>query len=93
MASLDLPINGDHIVTKEDILKNTETLEDRQQMDFILKCFSSDPDEVPSARELLFHPLLFEVHSLKLLVSHFIVHMISEGLSFQVLFLFFLVFI
>jgi nuclear receptor-binding protein len=58
------------MVTEENINKTIESLEDEQQKDFIYKCLSHDPSERPSARELLFHPLLFEVHTLKLLVAH-----------------------
>jgi nuclear receptor-binding protein len=41
--------------------------------DFIRKCLSPDPKKRPSARELLFHAVLFEVHSLKLLAAHSLV--------------------
>ena len=45
--------------------------------DFIRKCLNQDPDQRPSARSLLFHPVLFEVHSLKLLAAH--VHVNTPG--------------
>lgn len=72
MAALEIQGNGDSgtMVTQENIHRTIESLEDEQQKDFIHKCLSLDPVERPSARELLFHPLLFEVHSLKLLVAH-----------------------
>lgn len=72
MAALEIQGNGDSgtMVTQENINKTIESLDDEQQKDFIYKCLSHDPSERPSARELLFHPLLFEVHSLKLLVAH-----------------------
>lgn len=45
-------------------------LENPQQKDFIRLCLREDPKHRPSARSLLLHPLLFEVHSLKLLSAH-----------------------
>ena len=44
------------------------------QKDFIRKCLRKTPEERPTARELLFHPVLFEVHSLKLLAAHILVN-------------------
>jgi serine/threonine protein kinase len=41
--------------------------------DFIRKCLVEDPFKRPQARDLLFHPVLFEVHSLKLLAAHTLV--------------------
>uniref|UniRef100_A0A1Y1N877 Nuclear receptor-binding protein homolog n=1 Tax=Photinus pyralis TaxID=7054 RepID=A0A1Y1N877_PHOPY len=72
MAALEIQGNGDsgNIVTEENISKTIDSLEDEQQKDFIKRCLHSEPQERPTARELLFHPLLFEVHSLKLLAAH-----------------------
>lgn len=43
--------------------------------EFILSCLARDPARRPSAHNLLFHQVLFEVHSLKLLAAHcFIQH-------------------
>lgn len=43
--------------------------------EFILSCLARDPAHRPSAHNLLFHRVLFEVHSLKLLAAHcFIQH-------------------
>lgn len=75
MAALEIQGNGDsgNIVTEENIAKTIDSLEDDQQRDFIKRCLHVDPKERPTARELLFHPLLFEVHSLKLLAAHCLV--------------------
>jgi nuclear receptor-binding protein len=72
--------NGDSgtMVTQENIHRTIDSLEDEQQKDFISKCLSHDPAERPSAKELLFHPLLFEVHSLKLLVAHCLLNSARE---------------
>lgn len=76
MAALEIQGNGDSgtLVTDEHIRRTVESLEDTQQKDFIIKCLSHDPAKRPSARELLFHSLLFEVHTLKLLAAHCLVN-------------------
>lgn len=38
--------------------------------EFILSCLTLNPDKRPTANSLLFHRVLFEVHSLKLLAAH-----------------------
>lgn len=38
--------------------------------EFILGCLLLNPDRRPTAHNLLFHRVLFEVHSLKLLAAH-----------------------
>lgn len=75
MAALEIIGNGDsgNKVTEENVKKTIESLEDEQQKDFIVKCLSVNPKDRPTAKELLFHPLLFEVHSLKLLAAHCLV--------------------
>uniref|UniRef100_A0A182J081 Uncharacterized protein n=1 Tax=Anopheles atroparvus TaxID=41427 RepID=A0A182J081_ANOAO len=80
MAALEIQGNGDSgtLVTDEHIKRTVESLEDAQQKDFINKCLSHDPAKRPSARELLFHPLLFEVHALKLLAAHCLVNTSSN---------------
>lgn len=60
-------------VTEDVIEKAVRSLEDPMQQDFIRQCLRKDPADRPSARELLFHQILFEVHSLKLLSAHAIV--------------------
>lgn len=81
MAALEIQGNGDTgtAVTDENINKTIESLDDAQQKDFIHKCLQVDPLSRPSARELLFHPLLFEVHSLKLLSAHALVNSTSKS--------------
>lgn len=80
MAALEIIGNGDsgNKVTEENIKKTIESLEDEQQKDFIIKCLSPNPADRPTAKELLFHPLLFEVHSLKLLAAHCLVKRSGE---------------
>uniref|UniRef100_A0A914D7E4 Protein kinase domain-containing protein n=1 Tax=Acrobeloides nanus TaxID=290746 RepID=A0A914D7E4_9BILA len=60
-------------VTTETIRKAIDSLTDPMQRDFIEKCLNRDPTKRSTARELLFHPILFEVHSLKLIAAHVIV--------------------
>jgi len=74
-AALELTTNGETggQVSQEAIEKGIDSLEDEMQKDFIRKCLVEDPSLRPKARELLFHPVLFEVHSLKLLAAHTLV--------------------
>lgn len=60
-------------VTEDVIEKAIRSLDDPMQQDFIRQCLRKDPADRPAARELLFHQILFEVHSLKLLSAHSIV--------------------
>lgn len=75
MAALEIQGNGDSgtLVTDEHIQRTIDSLEDDQQKDFIQKCLHEDPTKRATARDLLFHSLLFEVHSLKLLAAHSVV--------------------
>ncbi|CAH1122588.1 unnamed protein product [Ceutorhynchus assimilis] len=75
MAALEIIGNGESgkKVTEENIQQTIDLLEDERQRDFIQKCLRKDPEERCTARQLLFHPLLFEVHSLKLLAAHVLV--------------------
>ncbi|GIX84886.1 nuclear receptor-binding protein homolog [Caerostris extrusa] len=79
MAALEIPINGDNgnQVTDEVVNKTIESLENPLQKDFIQKCLRKNPAERPSVRELLFHPIIFEVHSLKLLSAHALINFAS----------------
>ncbi|VBB25248.1 unnamed protein product [Acanthocheilonema viteae] len=61
------------VVSQEMVRKALESLEDPLQKDFIESCLNQDPSKRPTARDLLFHTVLLEVHSLKLLAAHCIV--------------------
>ena len=50
-------------MTAEAIQKCIDSLEDEQQKDFIRQCLVTDPASRPKARDLLFHPVLFEVQT------------------------------
>ncbi|XP_075067671.1 nuclear receptor-binding protein 2 isoform X2 [Mixophyes fleayi] len=69
MAVLEIQSNGDKVTT-ENITRSISSLEDPNMKEFILKCLSASPGHRPSAHNLLFHRVLFEVHSLKLLAAH-----------------------
>ncbi|KAH8310916.1 hypothetical protein KR044_003464 [Drosophila immigrans] len=60
-------------INEETILRTINSLDNDLQRDLILKCLNPQPQDRPSASDLLFHPLLFEVHSLKLLAAHCLV--------------------
>ncbi|MCP9260085.1 Nuclear receptor-binding protein [Dirofilaria immitis] len=61
------------VVSQEMVRRGLESLEDPMQKDFIESCLNQDPSKRPTARDLLFHTILLEVHSLKLLAAHSIV--------------------
>ncbi|XP_054267362.1 nuclear receptor-binding protein homolog isoform X2 [Macrosteles quadrilineatus] len=75
MAALEIQGNGDSgtLVTEDHINRTIDSLDDPLQKDFIHKCLAQDPSQRPPARDLLFHPILFEVHALKLLAAHALV--------------------
>ena len=79
--STDTEGAGNVLVTEESIQKTIDCLEDEMQKDFIRKCLRKTPEDRPTARELLFHPVLFEVHSLKLLAAHILVN--TPGTNFD----------
>jgi serine/threonine protein kinase len=71
MINLDLGGNGDtHAVTDDVVNEAIEALENPYQKDLVLQCLESDPSKRPTARQLLFHPALFEIPTLKLLSVH-----------------------
>lgn len=98
MASLEIQGNGDSgtLVTQDHINRTIESLDDPLQKDLIYQCLTADFEKRPSARTLLFHPVLFEVHGLKLLAAHALVKtgksdpLKSPVLSFVILFFFFI---
>lgn len=53
-------------------------MEHDAQKDFIRACLRVNPELRPTARRLLFHPVLFEVPTLKLLAAHAVVNDPSE---------------
>uniref|UniRef100_A0A8C6XJQ6 Uncharacterized protein n=1 Tax=Naja naja TaxID=35670 RepID=A0A8C6XJQ6_NAJNA len=62
-------------MTKEAIERARQSLDDPNMREFILGCLLLNPGQWLAAHNLLFHWVLFEVHSLKLLAAHcFIIH-------------------
>lgn len=72
MAALEISETGNQ-VTDEVVNKTIESLENTLQKDFIRKCLAKNSSERLSVRQLLFHPIIFEVHPLKLQAAHKIV--------------------
>ncbi|XP_015272450.1 PREDICTED: nuclear receptor-binding protein 2 [Gekko japonicus] len=70
MAVLEIQSNGDACVSEEAIERARHSLDDPNMREFILSCLLLNPEQRPSAHNLLFHRVLFEVHSLKLLAAH-----------------------
>ncbi|XP_066057590.1 nuclear receptor-binding protein 2 [Chamaea fasciata] len=70
MAVLEIQTNGDTRVSEEAIARARHSLDDPNMREFILSCLTLNPDKRPTANSLLFHRVLFEVHSLKLLAAH-----------------------
>ncbi|KAK0043963.1 nuclear receptor-binding protein-like isoform X1, partial [Biomphalaria pfeifferi] len=75
MATLGFASSGDSpAVSDSDIITaSLELVESPLQQDFIKSCLQRDPKDRPTARELLFHKVLFEVPSLKLVAAHKII--------------------
>ncbi|KAK0143970.1 Nuclear receptor-binding protein 2 [Merluccius polli] len=70
MAVLEIQANGDSVVSKEAINSAGHSLEDPLMKEFTQSCVRQDAKLRPTAHDLLFHRVLFEVHSLKLLAAH-----------------------
>ena len=82
MAALEIPADPDtKQVTRDHVLKTIKSLGNCLQQDFIEACINQLPSRRPTARKLLFHPLLFEVPSLRLLAAHVIVNTYQVGVS------------
>ncbi|XP_041356689.1 nuclear receptor-binding protein-like [Gigantopelta aegis] len=74
MASLGIQGNAENKqITPDAILYTLEILDNPMQRSFITKCIEKDPHNRPTARELLFEEILFEVHALKLLAAHVLI--------------------
>ncbi|XP_030076220.1 nuclear receptor-binding protein 2 isoform X2 [Microcaecilia unicolor] len=74
MAVLEIQCNGDSRVSQQAITQAAQSVEDENMREFILQCLSLEADKRPTAHNLLFHRVLFEVHSLKLLAAHCILN-------------------
>ncbi|VDP47314.1 unnamed protein product [Soboliphyme baturini] len=77
MTGLGFTSNGGDttsVLNKESIAKTLQAVENSQQQDFIQCCLNKDPARRPTVHDLLFHPILFEVPSLKLLAAHVVVN-------------------
>ncbi|XP_062376873.1 nuclear receptor-binding protein 2-like [Sardina pilchardus] len=70
MAVLEIQANGDAVVSKEAITNAGQSLEDPLMREFTQSCLRYEATDRPTAHDLLFHRVLFEVHSLKLLAAH-----------------------
>ena len=71
MAALEIPADPDSKqVTRDLVLKTVKSLDNCLQRDFVESCINQLPSRRPTARKLLFHPILFEVPSLRLLAAH-----------------------
>ncbi|KAL4605025.1 nuclear receptor-binding protein 2-like isoform X1 [Arapaima gigas] len=70
MAVLEIQANGDSVVSQEAITSAGQSLEDPLMREFTQSCVQHEAKLRPTAHDLLFHRVLFEVHSLKLLAAH-----------------------
>uniref|UniRef100_A0A4W6DSL8 Nuclear receptor binding protein 2b n=1 Tax=Lates calcarifer TaxID=8187 RepID=A0A4W6DSL8_LATCA len=74
MAVLEIQANGDTAVSKEAIANAGQSLEDPLMREFTQSCLRHEAKLRPTAHDLLFHRVLFEVHSLKLLAAHCLIN-------------------
>uniref|UniRef100_A0A8C5I2Z1 Protein kinase domain-containing protein n=1 Tax=Gouania willdenowi TaxID=441366 RepID=A0A8C5I2Z1_GOUWI len=74
MAVLEIQANGDTAVSKETIANAGQSLEDPLMREFTQSCLCHGAKLRPTAHDLLFHRVLFEVHSLKLLAAHCLIN-------------------
>uniref|UniRef100_A0A672IXJ2 Nuclear receptor-binding protein 2-like n=1 Tax=Salarias fasciatus TaxID=181472 RepID=A0A672IXJ2_SALFA len=74
MAVLEIQANGDTAVSKEAISSAGQSLEDPLMREFTQSCLCHEAKLRPTAHDLLFHRVLFEVHSLKLLAAHCLIN-------------------
>uniref|UniRef100_H2ZYL0 Nuclear receptor binding protein 2 n=1 Tax=Latimeria chalumnae TaxID=7897 RepID=H2ZYL0_LATCH len=70
MAVLEIQANGESWVSEEAVTRAGQSVEDPIMREFIEKCLKQEPHQRPTAHDLLFHRVLFEVHSLKLQAAH-----------------------
>lgn len=81
MITKALPLSGDAKeapVLGDIIQKAVDSIEDPLLKQFVTVCLNKDPSSRPTARELLFHPALFEIHALKLIAAHSFVQYLSK---------------
>uniref|UniRef100_A0A1I8NU32 Nuclear receptor-binding protein homolog n=1 Tax=Stomoxys calcitrans TaxID=35570 RepID=A0A1I8NU32_STOCA len=84
MAALEIQNSEPNTAIHEKtILRTINSLENDLQRDLIYKCLRRNRSERPKASDLLFHPLLFEVHSLKLLTAHCLIFSSSNRTMFS----------
>lgn len=77
MAALEISTDDDevsHHITGDVIQKTIDALENPLQKNFIQQCLQRDANNRPSARDLLFHPIIFEVPALRLYCAHSILN-------------------
>ena len=70
-------------VSRESIRKAIDLLDNDLQKDFINRCLNEDPNKRPTAKELLFHPIIFEVPCLKVICANKILNNSSTGYSLE----------